>query len=104
MISENDFHSVWRVRTAPSGDFFEFNDVSKQSLNHVWTVVETGDDRDGNWYALPGYHVINKIGYVLTVKPWNDDTPDAIYFLDDMDTDDEVRFLDDGNVTPEAVK
>jgi len=85
IISENDFLSVWGARTNVSGDFFDFHEAKKHDDQFVWTVVETGDDSDRNWYAQPGYHVINKIGYVVTEKPWNVETPDAIYFLDDFD-------------------
>lgn|GEM_PF-4297747 len=63
------------------------SDVIAHPLNFVWTVIESGDDADGNWYASPGYHIVNKLGYVLTLKPWDDITQDAIYFLDDMDDD-----------------
>lgn len=84
-ISEQDFDAVWGVYLKPSGDFFEFQDVRDQPLNHVWTVIETGDDDDGNWYAQPGFHIVNKIGYVMTTKPRSDSTPHAIYFLDDFD-------------------
>ena len=102
MITEKEFRNVWGVQTAPSGDFFWFVEASNYPLNRVWTVVETSDDSDGTWYALPGYHAVNKIGYVVTEKPWDDETPDAIYFLDDMVTDDEARFLDEEVETPEA--
>ncbi len=86
-ISEDDFERIWGVKKHPSGDFFQHKDVIAHPLNCVWTVVESGDDADGNWYASPGYHVVNKLGYVLTSKPWDDITQDAIYFLDDMDDD-----------------
>jgi hypothetical protein len=52
--------------------------------------VDSGDDSDGNWYALPGFHVVNKLGYVMTRKPWSDSTPDAIYFLDDFEHDEDA--------------
>lgn len=88
-ISEREFEDVWGMYLKQSGDFFEFEDVKDQPLSHVWTVVETGDDQDGNWYATPGFHIVNKIGYVLTKKAWIDSTPDAIYFLDDFDQEDD---------------
>ena len=89
LISEQEFADVWGVYLKPSGDFFEFEDVRYQPLNSVWTVVETGDDRDGSWYAEPGFHVVNKIGYVMTRNPWSDLTRDAVYFLDDLEHDSE---------------
>jgi hypothetical protein len=85
LISEREFDEVWGVRLRPSGDLFQFDGVRDQSPNHVWTVVDTGDDADGNWYAQPGFHVVNKLGYVMTRRPWSETTPDAIYFLDDFE-------------------
>ena len=87
LISEREFDEVWGVYLKPSGDLFQFQDVREQPLNHVWTIVETGDDSNGNWYAEPGFHIVNKIGYVMTRRPWLDSTPDAIYFLDDLESD-----------------
>ena len=84
-ISECDFETVWGVYVKSSGDLFQFDDVRNQPLEHVWTIVDSGDDSDGNWYAQPGFHVVNKLGYVMTRKPWSDSTPDAIYFLDDFE-------------------
>jgi hypothetical protein len=85
LISERDFDKVWGVYVKPSGDLFGFEDVRTQPPEHVWTIVDAGDDSDGNWYAQPGFHVVNKLGYVMTRKPWSDSTPDAIYLLDDFD-------------------
>lgn len=84
-ISERDFEDVWGVYVKSSGDLFEFADVQGEPPHHVWTVADSGDDSDGNWYAQPGFHVVNKLGYVMTRRPWSDSTPDAIYFLDDFE-------------------
>jgi hypothetical protein len=84
-ISERDFEDVWGVYVKSSGDLFQFDDVRDQPPEHVWTIVDSGDDSDGNWYAQPGFHVVNKLGYAMTRRPWADATPDAIYFLDDLD-------------------
>jgi len=86
-ISERDFKDIWGAYVKPSGDLFEFEDVRDQQPEHVWTIVDSGDDSDGNWYAQPGFCIVNKLGYVMTRKPWSDSTPDAIYFLDDFEHD-----------------
>lgn len=82
MISEDDFWESWGVITAPHADLLKLNTVRKFAYNHVWTIVESGDDGDGNWYAMPGIHVVNRLGYVITCKRWEDSTLDAIYHLD----------------------
>ena len=90
-ISEREFEDVWRVYLKPSGDLFQFDDARNQPLEHVWTIVDSGDDSDGNWDAQPGFHVVNKLGYVMTRKPWSDSTPDAIYFLDDFEQEEDFN-------------
>ena len=85
LISEREFEDVWGVYLRPSGDLFQFDDVRDQPREFVWTIVDSGGDADGNWYAEPGFHIVNKLGYVMTRKPWSDTTPDAIYFLDDFE-------------------
>jgi len=84
MISERDFEDVWGVYLRPDGDFFCYADVVNQRIEHVWTVVETGWAGDENWYAVPGIHYVNRIGYVMTKQPWEDAASDAVYFLDDI--------------------
>ena len=85
LISEDDFREVWGVLFAKNDDFFFHAEVVGCPLNHVWTVVESGDDDDGSWYAIPGFHIVNKLGYVITEKRWDDESQNAIYFLDDFD-------------------
>lgn len=77
VISEADFDTVWGARAAPSGDLLEHADVKDLPLNTVWTVVECDT---GDWIALPGFHVVNKVGYVVTDKPWDDDSIEAMWF------------------------
>jgi hypothetical protein len=36
---------------------------------HVWSCME-GDN--GKLYLAPGFHVVNMVGYVVTVRPWSD--------------------------------
>lgn len=86
-ITEREFDEVWGVYLKPPCDLFQFEEVRDRPENHVWTVVDTGDDDNGNWYAQPGFHVVNKLGYVMTKKPWVNPTLDAIYFLDDFEHD-----------------
>jgi len=81
-ISEDEFFDEWAVQASLTGDLFDYRDVVDKSRANVWTIVESGDDLDETWYALPGFHFVNRLGYVMTARPWNDTTPDAIYFLD----------------------
>lgn len=83
-ISEDDFHSSWDVQLAASGDLLCFEEIRHRPEHQVWTIVDSGDDGDGNWYAVPGIHHVNALGYVTTVKTWDDPAQQAIYFLDDV--------------------
>lgn len=84
-ISEKEFDEHWGARVRADGNLFQFDDVRDMPVEHVWTVVESGDCSDGTWYAAPGLHVVNRLGYVLTNVAWVDTTADAIYFPDDLD-------------------
>lgn len=87
LISEDDFHNIWQPQLAPSGDLLEYDDVKNQPLTQVWTIVDTDEN---NWYACPGFHIVNKLGYVTTIKHWDDDTTDAVYYEYEGDDDDDA--------------
>lgn len=36
---------------------------------YVWTIVE-GDT--GKWYIEPGYHLVNREGYIICKKPFDE--------------------------------
>lgn len=86
-ISEDEFWENWGVIQKADGELFDYEDVTDLSLNHVWTILESGTDDNDNWYASPGFHYVNRLGYVLTRKPWVDELRDAMYFLDDKERD-----------------
>lgn len=88
-ISEDEFRDERVVVRKSSGDLFEFADVKDQPFNHVWTILESGDGEDDNWYASPGFHTVNRMGYVMTKRPWTDELRDAIYLLDDFNHKDD---------------
>jgi hypothetical protein len=79
-ISEHCFRDEWGAKASETGDLFTFDEVKDTDKHRVWTVVEGEDD---SWYALPGYHVVNKLGYVLTDKPWSTGLEEAVWFQQD---------------------
>jgi len=76
-IPEDEFDRDYQPFMQTNGDYFEFEDVEKAPINTVWTIIE-GDD--GSMFASPGFHIVNKIGYIRTVKPWTDAARDAVWF------------------------
>lgn len=55
------------IERDPNDDLFDFDAVKGTAREHVWTIV-TGDD--GSLWALAGVHYVNRLGYVLTPRPW----------------------------------
>ena len=48
----------------------EIDYVWEQPVNHVWTVIEGSS---GAWYITTGRHLVNRIGYLITVYPWTEE-------------------------------
>lgn len=64
------------LENAEGSNFFEtygadFEAVTAADEKTVWTVVE-GDGNE-NQYLLPGFHAVNRIGYVLAERPITDE-------------------------------
>ena len=61
----------------------EFAHVQAQDAENVWTVVlsdeEEEDGIDSVWYICKGFHIVNRLGYIITEEPWTDDDEDAEY-------------------------
>lgn len=92
--TEEEFFATFKPMLGPGVDdgltVWTFNEVKAAEIpmNRVWTIVETGDPDDENWYATPGYHIVNKIDYCVTEIPWPHENIEAVYFLDDFEKED----------------
>ena len=84
LIPEDVFVEQWGAHVSTTGDLFDYSQVCNLPINMVWTIVDTDE---GHWVAIPGFHIVNKLGYCLTVKPWVDGTPEAYWFYDDIRDD-----------------
>lgn len=47
--------------------------------NNVWTIIE----EDGKMYILSGYHVVNRLGYLITETPYETEDNINIVELED---------------------
>lgn len=75
-LTYHTFINVFTPLEDSSGrDLFEWEDIKDFPANHVWTVVQ-GDD--GGLYAIPGFHVANRVNYMVTLKPWEHDDYEAV--------------------------
>lgn len=92
MISEDDFVEIYNPLDAGrEGDQIvqrieDANELAKKhglGEKNIWTIV----DADGSLYATPGPRFVNRIGYVVTEKPWVTGDEEAIWceFEDDED-------------------
>jgi hypothetical protein len=88
ILTEDEFIERFRPYVMANGDLYEYRHVVNESINHVWTVVEAEDD-EGRCHliASPGFHVVNKVGYIMTFNPWVTGEEDAYWFYDDRDPD-----------------
>lgn len=89
IIPEDEFWEHYKPIPAPAGtsdggNLWDFEQAQHIPLNQVWTVVESGGENDC-WYAGPGFHVVNRIGYCVTEQPWSDPAKDAYYYFDERD-------------------
>lgn len=57
-----------------SGKEWEF--VRQQNPNNIWTVI-VGDSDE--WEIAKGFHIVNRMGYIITEEPWTEDDEDAEY-------------------------
>ncbi len=83
-LTEEQFEERFAPYRAENGDLFDFRDVKDAPINTVWTVVEAGDD----WMAIPGFAVVNRLGYLRSATPWTEGQADALYIAG-LDSDDE---------------
>ncbi len=57
----------------------ELDYVRLQPEEHIWTVL----DVDGELMIASGYHFVNRLGYILTAKPWPERTLIEVSLSDD---------------------
>lgn len=74
-LTEDEFDSRFTVVPDPvTGDTIRPSDqgLAESSRNNLWTIVE--GDAGEDLYAVSGWHYVNRIGYIVTEEPWDDDT------------------------------
>lgn len=82
-ITEDEFYDTYTILKNPFDDNAAFDGgmletygqeqdyafyLSKQT-NRVWTILEG----DGDLYYTTGYHLINRLGYLITLQPYTED-------------------------------
>jgi hypothetical protein len=65
--TEAEFELIFEPLPNPEGsDLWEHAETLTHVPTFVWSVIEI----DGDLFAIPGYHVVNVIGYSVTTVPW----------------------------------
>jgi len=60
-IEGPDGSSLWQT--------YEYQATLAYDRHNVWSVIEGDNERA---YVVPGYHVVNMLGYAITRVPWTD--------------------------------
>lgn len=76
LIPEQEFTSDWGAHGPHEGGMYDHQDVVDKPRNTVWTILEGESNR---LYAAAGFHVVNRIGYVLTTRPWVTGEEEALW-------------------------
>lgn len=93
-LTEDEFETQYRpMYTGPDNNaVYDDIEILRKMMGYVpiervWTIVDT----EGDLYALPGYHRVNRIGYVVTEVPWPHENVTAEWFIfDDGDHEEEL--------------
>ena len=56
--------------------------VRTQDPRTIWTLVDGDDD---NQYLVSGYHLVNRIGYLISTIPFPDDAEIEVPILTNSD-------------------
>lgn len=77
--------------------------INKDSPRKLWTVTED----EGNLYISAGYHLFNRLYYIVTENEWNSEDESYIYFLteDHSEIEDNTCFnISINNIEKEMIK
>ena len=79
-------HASWVTGDGPGCLFETYGEeldfVRRQDPRTIWTFVD-GDD--GNQYVISGYHLVNRIGYLISTVPFPEDASIEVPILLDSD-------------------
>lgn len=87
LISEDDFVTLFNpLETTSNGEYMVQQYDQAKSLasdmgvgeKHIWTIVEGAED--DCLYAVAGFHVVNRLGYMVTEKPWVSGDEEAVWY------------------------
>lgn len=67
--TERDWDRRFTEVKPRSGEhYWEENEIRNVPAKRLWTEVEAGN----KIFIVPGYHRVNRLGYIVTKEEWND--------------------------------
>ena len=70
ILTEDEYDERFKPLPGPDGsDIWEHAETLKHPAQCVWSIVEIDDEL----FSIPGYHVVNVIGYNVTEGQWPHD-------------------------------
>lgn len=78
-------------------DFVFSVSLEDNTRKTVWTIIET----DGEMYCVAGFHLVNRIGFIITEKPWETGEEEFMY---ESVGDEQIYHLEKQNYTAEGWK
>ena len=59
----------------------ELDFVRTQPNNKIWTYCDDGE----NGWLSSGFHLVNRLGYVICTEPWTEDAEVHLYSLEEFE-------------------
>lgn len=85
-LSEDEYDERFEPLEAPDGSTtWEYDELGDLPYEHVWSVVETGDADHDALYAIPGYHVVNMVGYNVCAHPRSEEDENVEVLLHEFE-------------------
>jgi len=94
MLSETQFMETYNpINKGSEGEYMmddhaeavRFAEARGLSHKNVWTIIESGEDE--TLYVSAGFHLVNRLGYIVTEKPWETALEEGVWMEDDFDRD-----------------
>lgn len=88
-LTEDEFDTKFTVVPNDDGETIRpTSDGIDPDSKHLWTIL----DGDEALYASSGFHYVNRVGYLLTVEAWTEET-EAVWQEFSPELDDDVAEL-----------
>lgn len=69
-LDSNASFNGWMYETFGSELEYILSIVNSNNANRVWTILEA----DGKLFYSAGFHIVNRLGYLITKQPYQNET------------------------------